>query len=99
MSSIGCSADHRIKSKNCLRPIPDTGTLYVRRRTLSCRIMTKNVAVLPPFGILALGASAGGVTALISLLDNLPKNLPMPIMLVQHCRSYLPEIVRWHTVR
>ena len=65
--------------------------------------MTKNVAILPPFGILAIGASAGGVPALISLLNNLPKNLPVPIAVVQHCashrRGYLPEIVRWHTVR
>jgi len=65
--------------------------------------MIKNVAVLPSFGVLVIEAPTGGVPALISLLNTLPKNLPVPIAVVQHCashrRSYLPEIVRGHTVR
>ena len=65
--------------------------------------MIKNVAVLAPFGILVIGASSGGVPALISLPNKLPKNLPVPIAIAQQCASnrpsYLPEIVRRLTIR
>jgi len=65
--------------------------------------MIKNVAVLPSFGVLVIEAPTGGVPALISLLNKLPKNLPVPIAIGRHCASnhpsYLPDIVRRHTVR
>lgn len=37
-----------------------------------------------PFWIIAIGASTGGTGALETLVNNLPNNLPVPVLLVQH---------------
>ena len=37
-----------------------------------------------PFDVLALGASAGGIKALISVLGDLPAEFPVPVLVVQH---------------
>ncbi|OPZ88252.1 MAG: Chemotaxis response regulator protein-glutamate methylesterase [bacterium ADurb.Bin429] len=55
----------------------------------------------PPFEIIALASSAGGVNALMELLAHLPKELPVPIVAVQHIdprhRSLLADILTRHT--
>jgi two-component system chemotaxis response regulator CheB len=38
----------------------------------------------PQFGVVALASSAGGVTALSTLLGVLPPDLPVPVLVVQH---------------
>lgn len=46
---------------------------------------------------IVLGASAGGLNAMIGLFSKLPADLPVPIMVVQHTRpdedSLLPELI------
>jgi two-component system chemotaxis response regulator CheB len=37
-----------------------------------------------PFGIVAIAASAGGVTALSRVLGGLPAGFPVPVVVVQH---------------
>lgn len=51
--------------------------------------------------IVVVGGSAGGIQALISLLNALPADFPLPILVVQHLSretpSRLPEILQWRT--
>jgi two-component system chemotaxis response regulator CheB len=50
----------------------------------------------PPFDIVAIAASAGGVQALTEILGRLPTNLPAIVVVVQHLdprhRSLMPQI-------
>jgi two-component system chemotaxis response regulator CheB len=41
----------------------------------------------PPPGLVAVGASTGGPAALLTILKNLPKEFPLPILGVQHISS------------
>lgn len=51
----------------------------------------------PPFDIVAIAASAGGVTALTSVLGSLPAEFPAIVVCVQHLdprhRSLMPQVV------
>lgn len=51
------------------------------------------------FGIAAIGASAGGVNAITSVLAELPEEFPAPIVIVQHIdptyECSLAEILQW----
>ncbi len=55
----------------------------------------------PAFGIVALAASAGGLTALSKVLSDLPRDFPASIVLVQHLdprhRSLMAEILSRRT--
>ena len=42
------------------------------------------VAELPPFPIVGVGASAGGLEAVSQLLEHLPSDIPMALVVVQH---------------
>jgi two-component system chemotaxis response regulator CheB len=45
----------------------------------------------PAYSVVVIGASAGGVSALIGLLSGLPADFPLPILLVQHLSAKLPS--------
>jgi two-component system chemotaxis response regulator CheB len=51
------------------------------------------------FEIVAIGASAGGVKAIISVLADMPEYFPAPIVIVQHLdpvyKSRMAEILQW----
>lgn len=51
--------------------------------------------------MVVIGASAGGVPALIALLSTLPADFPLPILVVQHLsskeRSNLVKVLGWRT--
>lgn len=53
-----------------------------------------------PYPVVAVGASAGGIQAFSTLLDNLPGQTGMAIVLVTHLapdqKSYLAEIMKPH---
>ena len=53
--------------------------------------------------LVVVGGSAGGIPALISLLQALPADFPLPVLAVQHLPrqfpSKLPEVLQWHTKR
>ncbi len=54
-----------------------------------------------PCGVVALAASAGGLTALSTVLAALPADFPAAVVVVQHLdprrRSYLSDILRRRT--
>lgn len=46
--------------------------------------------------LIAIGASAGGPSALSQLLSKLPAELPVPVVIVQHmAHEFIPGLVRW----
>lgn len=46
--------------------------------------------------LVAIGASAGGPSALSGLLAGLPENFPLPVVIVQHMPDeFLPGLARW----
>lgn len=45
----------------------------------------------PAYSVVAIGASAGGIPALISILAALPAAFPLPILVVQHLSAKLPS--------
>jgi two-component system, chemotaxis family, protein-glutamate methylesterase/glutaminase len=45
---------------------------------------TSLAASLVPFELVAIGSSAGGISALMRLLDGLPEDFPVPVIIVQH---------------
>jgi two-component system chemotaxis response regulator CheB len=48
--------------------------------------------------ILAIGASAGGPSALSTLLGGLPADMPMPVVIVQHMpEEFVSGLARWLT--
>jgi two-component system chemotaxis response regulator CheB len=53
------------------------------------------------YSVVVIGASAGGISALMSLLAFLPTDFALPILVVQHLpaklRSNLPTILGWRT--
>ncbi len=52
------------------------------------------------FEIVAIGASAGGVKAIISVLSDLPEDFPVPVVFVQHLdptyKNSMAEILQWN---
>src|SRR5262245_39587416 len=59
--------------------------------------MTKAAAPLAGHDIVVVGASAGGVAALLELVSDLPADLPAALFLVVHtmpeAKSHLPELL------
>src|SRR5450432_1733169 len=57
--------------------------------------------VTPPFLVVAVGASAGGLQAFSKLLAPIPRSAPLAVVLVQHMSrtqpSMLPEILARRT--
>jgi two-component system, chemotaxis family, protein-glutamate methylesterase/glutaminase len=51
--------------------------------------------------IIAIGGSAGGIKAVSEILKSLPKNFPIPIIIVLHrlknVQSSLPKVIQYHT--
>jgi chemotaxis response regulator CheB len=53
-------------------------------------------AALAPAGLVAMGASAGGPSAVLAVLRGLPKDFPAAIVLVQHVDSqFAPGMADW----
>jgi two-component system chemotaxis response regulator CheB len=52
------------------------------------------------FDIVAIGASAGGVKAIMTVLADMPKDFPAPIVFVQHLdpmyKTSMAEILQWN---
>src|SRR5918994_367742 len=65
------------------------------------RILGSMSAAEHPFPIVGIGASAGGLTALTALLDALPPQPGLSLVVVQHldpmAESHLSELLRGHT--
>lgn len=54
-----------------------------------------------PFSVVAIAASAGGVKALSTVVESLPEDFPIPVLVVQHVdrrhRSLIAQILQRHT--
>jgi two-component system chemotaxis response regulator CheB len=54
-----------------------------------------------PFRLLAIGSSAGGITAMLELLSSLSSDFPIPMVVLQHLpadfKSRLPDLLEWKT--
>ena len=61
------------------------------------------LALGPAYGVVVIGGSAGGITALIDVLGALPEDFALPVLVVQHLSakralsSQLPAILGWRT--
>lgn len=47
--------------------------------------------VFIPFELVVFGGSAGGIPALLDVLSRLPRDFPIPIVVVQHLGAHLPS--------
>ena len=78
--------------------LADTATRWPRVLPRLHRLVQGSICDL-----VVIGGSAGGIRALISLLQALPPGFPLPILVVQHLSrqmpSRLPEVLRWNTRR
>lgn len=60
----------------------------------ACPVELKPAPAAPR--LIGMGASTGGPPVLQSILASLPKDFPMPILIVQHiARGFLPGLVEW----
>lgn len=58
--------------------------------------ITNTVGLSSEVGLIAIGASAGGPSALSKLLGDLPGDFPVPILIVQHMPDeFIPGLARW----
>ena len=69
-----------MRRRSTLRTIDERGLLDRQRRSAG----TPPGLSRPPVKVLALGASTGGPNALGTILQNLPADFPVPVVIVQH---------------
>ncbi|PKQ20966.1 MAG: chemotaxis response regulator protein-glutamate methylesterase [Actinobacteria bacterium HGW-Actinobacteria-6] len=60
----------------------------------------RGVVPAPPvaegYGIIAIGSSTGGPSALMNVLKALPRSFPLPIVIAQHiAEGFIPGLVSW----
>lgn len=52
--------------------------------------------MLSKISLVAIGASTGGPPVLRTILSGLPKNFPVPVLIVQHiAKGFSPSLVQW----
>ncbi len=71
-----------------------TGNLNGAGKVETAKLVTRQERQKPE--LIAIGASAGGPGALRNLLRELPADLPVPVVIVQHMtQEFLPGLARW----
>ena len=59
-------------------------------------ISRANMLSAAGYQLVAIGASSGGPSALMTILATLPENFPLPIVVIQHVDTqFAPELVAW----
>ena len=98
--------DHNRMALKLVKTVKLMSKVKVVRRWARTRMEHKEV-ILPPsvlkpelikaeIKLIAIGASTGGPPALQKILSLLPKNLPVPILIVQHIsKGFLKGLVEW----
>lgn len=67
-----------------------------RRRIVRTSEIKSQKSERPGFSIIAIGASTGGPMVLCTILADLEKDFPVPILIVQHIApGFLPGLVGW----
>ena len=73
----------------------------VRMSQVKHTALDGSAAAKPSYEVIVIGASAGGIPALIAIAAALPQDFPIPILVVQHLSarapSMLPMILGWRT--
>lgn len=102
---VAMGADFELKLNNLLQTVCLMSEVKVVRRwnrspTAPARTAVHGMAV-PRGGaagirLIGIGASTGGPPVLQTILSGLPKDFPVPLLIVQHiARGFLPGMVEW----
>lgn len=72
---------------------------FPRQRTVRIKVSENKLPEVPDKGniqLIAIGASTGGPMALMKILSSLPKDLPVPVIIVQHIsQGFIKGFVEW----
>lgn len=75
--------------KSCYKWVVSSTPVFVQQSHISA------------YDVVVIGGSAGGIPALIEIMKALPRELPLPILVVQHLPasmpSRLPEVLAYHS--
>ena len=67
-----------------------------RRERVRPPIVHRDFGATGTRSIVAIGSSTGGPTALLSILERLPGDLPVPVVIAQHiAEGFVPGLVSW----
>lgn len=95
LETIGREVIRKVKILSRVRVITH---IKGRRQPLGSRGAQVPVHVVPPgkIGLVAIGSSTGGPSALLNILGRLPKDFPVPIVVAQHIADgFVPGLVSW----
>jgi two-component system, chemotaxis family, protein-glutamate methylesterase/glutaminase len=102
---VALGVDFEPRLQNLLRTVRLMSEVKVVRRWNRPRIAaavpaangsTIARAVVPGIRLIGIGASTGGPLVLQTILSGLPKDFPVPLLIVQHiARGFLPGMVDW----
>jgi len=97
--------DHKSESRKLIQTLKLMSEIKVVRRS---KRITKDRDTLPPeiaqdmpkavstSQIIAIGASTGGPPAIMKIISGLPKDFPLPILIVQHiAQGFVEGFVEW----
>lgn len=100
------SPDHSADTAELITLVKNAAVAHVHKlkprrvpdKNINARSLTvlKNSKTLQPVRIVAIGASTGGPPVIRQILDSLPRDFPVPIVLVQHIsRGFTRGFVDW----
>jgi two-component system, chemotaxis family, protein-glutamate methylesterase/glutaminase len=102
---VALGVDFEPRLKNLLQTVRLMSEVKVVRRWNRPRIapavttandLTAAQAAVSGIRLIGIGASTGGPLALQTILSGLPKDFPVPLLIVQHiARGFLPGMVDW----
>ena len=102
---VALGVDFAARLQNLLQTVRLMSEVKVVRRwnrpRIAAAVPTANSstiarAVVPGIRLIGIGASTGGPLVLQTILSGLPKDFPVPLLIVQHiARGFLPGMVDW----
>jgi two-component system chemotaxis response regulator CheB len=95
LDAIGRDVIRKVKILSKVRVITH---IKGRRTPMSTHGAPVPAHVVPPgkIGLVAIGSSTGGPSALLQVLGRLPKDFPVPIVVAQHIADgFIPGLVSW----
>jgi two-component system, chemotaxis family, protein-glutamate methylesterase/glutaminase len=102
---VALGVDFESRLQNLLQIVRLMSEVKVVRRWNRSRIapavptangLTAARAAVPGIRLIGIGASTGGPLVLQTILSGLPKDFPVPLLIVQHiARGFLPGMVDW----
>ena len=96
--------DHEATAKELVQTVKLMSEVKVVRRWPQTRcepfiphaVQTLSEKIPAKFNLIAIGASTGGPPVLKIILDMLPKDLPVPVLIVQHMSAgFITSFVEW----